>query len=160
MSSETFPKNLSDPLSSSPTDSVASPNAHLPGVLANGSRFGRTDWSGSVFNGGRDDVRPMRQASRDSDDGGTDAEAERIERPSRREAAQVVDEAVRARRDNDADGRVPELPEVGAWWCDHPAYQPLIESFGRGVNNREHLAYLTLVGLRRQGWDVVKVGQS
>lgn len=48
---------------------------------------------------------------------------------------------------------------VGAWWREHPAYADLMDSFA-GCNNKPHLAFLALVGLRQRGWDVSPNGSS
>ena len=72
--------------------------------------------------------------------------------------ARMVNGAVR--------GHAPDCPrwakgaEEGGWWRDHPAYQAVIDSFGRGVNNREHLAFLVLTGLRERGWDIAQSDEN
>lgn len=44
----------------------------------------------------------------------------------------------------------------GMWWRQHEAYQAIQDALGDGINNRPHLAFLLLTGLRRAGWAIVR----
>lgn len=47
------------------------------------------------------------------------------------------------------------LRMTSGWWREHPAYEP-IQSALHGCNNRPHLAFKILTGLRASGWEIVR----